>query len=246
MATKKVLLLLLAAVLPSALAHGTEEDVWGQLNLIDPNILLIFAAAVFIAAIVASLALTKLKESHKKILFLIISVPIVISTAYLSATTVYLNVKSESHGPVHWHADYEIFACGQKYELAKPAGLKNFVGDPTVHEHGDNRIHVEGVLLKLEQASLHEYFESVGGEFTDGTLGLPTEHGYKKLTNGDLCNGRPAKWYVFVNGRLQENAQDYIISPYSTVPPGDKIKFVFSETQLSEDGLLVVRVRGGA
>ncbi len=245
---RKPLSLLLLAIMPSALAHGAEEkDIWAQLNLINPNIFLIFAAAIFIAAIILSLLFAKkLKEHHKKILFLAIALPIVISTAYLSATTVYLNAKSESHGPVHWHADYEIFACGERHELAKPEGLKNFVGSPTSHEHGDNRIHIEGVLLKLEQASLHEYFESIGGEFDGGTLGLPTEHGHKKWANGDLCNSRPAKWYVFVNGKLKENAQDYIISPHATVPPGDDIKFVFSDTPLSEDGLIIVKVWGNS
>jgi hypothetical protein len=231
MATKKYLsALALLFAIPFAAAHSDVSDVWGQLGLFDPMQVLLVAGIIFGIGILIAIIGNhkKTKKQHRTILFLLIAVPVIIASAYLAGSTIYLNYASESHGPVHWHADYEIVACGEKVELVKPTGLTNRVGDPTIHEHGDNRMHIEGVLLKLEQASLREYFESIGGEFDGRTLGIPTEHGYMKWADGELCGGRPAYWAVYVNGvQLVENSDEYVIAPYGTVPPGDEIKFVF-------------------
>ncbi len=218
-------------LIPIATAHSDVSDVWGQLGIFDPILVLIAAGIVFGVGIFLAVVLDhkKMKNYLRNILFVLIAVSVVVASAYLAGSTIYLNYASESKGPVHWHADYEVLACGEKIELVKPTGVTNRVGDPTVHEHGDNRIHVEGVLLKLEQASLHNYFESIGGEFDGKTLGMPTEHGYMEWSNGEMCGGRPAYWAVYVNDvQLVENPDGYVIAPHGTVPPGDKIRFVFS------------------
>ena len=97
-------------------------------------------------------------ERMKWILFLGIVIPVLLATAYSAGTTIYLNRNSATGGPVHWHADFEIWKCGQKIDLLDPTGLSNRIGTPVFHEHGDDRIHVEGVVMNLEDVSLHHFF----------------------------------------------------------------------------------------
>lgn len=225
---RKIILILLLLV-PVATAHG-DVSVWDRLGIIDPLAVVLWASVISGLFIFFSLHHQKRMGGHaKKIAFLLIIMPVAAATLYLGGSTLYLNLASATGGPVHWHADYEVWACGEKYELMAPEGLENRVGTPTVHEHGDNRMHIEGVLLDKSEASLHEFFESTGGEFTGDSLRIITDEGMKGWTNGDLCNGKPARWHVFVNGKLSEEADMYIIAPYPDVPPGDRIKIVFSE-----------------
>ncbi len=227
-----------------AYAHlGEEEeihteahngDAWKRLGVPNPNIITLYAAAIISLAIIGAVILRKkLKDIHKKIIFIIIAVPAVLATLYLSGTTIYLNQQAETGGPVHWHADYEIWACGEKLELLKPKGFESFVGEPLFHDHGDNRIHIEGVVLKKSDVSLGNFFKAVGGDFTGEYLGLPTESGFAEWENSDLCNGKEGKWHVFVNGEAGYGP-NYVISPWQTVPPGDTIKLVFTEKNPSE------------
>ena len=238
------LLLALLFLLPAVFSHeaGGEvmaeqfhTDSWSYIGI--PNQLNILFAASLISglAIFYAIFVKNSSERIKKLVYLFIAVPIAASTLYLMGATVYQNLVSVSGGPVHWHADYEVWACGEKFEQADPTGLSNFVGTSLIHEHNDNRIHVEGVLLKKEQASLRSFFVAVGGDFDGDSLTFPTNKGIYTWNNGDKCNGLPAKWYVFVNGKmLGADAHDYEISPYTMVPPGDEIKFVFTEKPSSQ------------
>ncbi len=220
-------------------AHGEGEKMsaWARLGIPDPNQIILFSGIIIFLAIFSALLFRKhLRDGHKKVLFAIIAVVAIIGTLYLAGATVYLNQKSWSHGPVHWHADFEIQACGEHIDLVDPEGLQNYVGDATVHEHGDNRIHMEGVMFEREDAELSEFFEALGGEFSENTMRIPTNKGYIAWTNGELCNGVPAEWHTFVNGKLidSKEAPEYVISPWQTVPPGDTIKFVFGEKMPEE------------
>lgn len=209
-----------------------HTDPWAYLGVPNPiSILLICSLISFVAILIA--VFTKLSDTQKHILFWIIVTPIAVSTLYLIASTVYMNLISESDGPVHWHADFEVWACGEKINLKDPSGLDNKIGTPVLHEHNDNRIHVEGVLIKLQEASLENFFHQVGGEFDDSILTMPTNSGKFSMKNGDLCNGKSGKWYVFVNGELINGASHYVLSPYPNIPPGDEIKFVFTEKALT-------------
>ena len=214
---------------------SVDESFWPYIGLIDPVIVLIAASFISsIAALVGFMVRSHASEKTKKLLFASIAVPVVIATIYLSASTVYLNIISVTDGPVHWHADYEVWACGESYELVDPRGFENRTGPTALHEHNDNRIHVEGLLLDLKQASVSEFFRAVGGDLTKEKLIIPTNDGLKEWKNGDLCNGIPGEWHVFVNGIKDEEYPAHILAPFSTVPPGDKIKFVFTEKNVSE------------
>lgn len=137
-----------------------QSTVWGGVILIT---------LIIIAALVRE-RLPKLKMP----LFLASTFTVVSVTAILIGATIYLNVTSASGGPVHWHADTEIWACGQELELRDPTGaLSNKIGTSTLHEHNDKRIHLEGVVVNSSDASLGKYFHVLGGVLTENALKIP-------------------------------------------------------------------------
>src|SRR3989344_5398241 len=90
---------------------------------------------------------------NKIILFLCIVLSVILPTFYFIGSTVYINSVSSSRGPVHWHADIEVFACGEELDFLDPKGLSNKVGVAAFHEHNDKKIHLEGVIVTPEDAS---------------------------------------------------------------------------------------------
>src|SRR3989338_813091 len=86
-------------------------------------------------------------DSAKKLAYLGIMAVVLSVTLYLIIVTLHLNFTSWSKGPVHWHADFEIWACDNRIELFEPEGFSNKQGVDLMHAHDDNRIHVEGVIL---------------------------------------------------------------------------------------------------
>ncbi len=175
-----------------------------------------------------------MNEAGKKTIFFLLIIVASVVTLYLIVTTLHLNIISLTKGPVHWHADFEIWICDKEIKLAEPKGLSNKQGVDLMHAHNDNRIHVEGVLLDKKAASLGAFFYAIGGSIQDDGLKVPTDKGLLSVHDGDLCNEKPAKLYVFVNGNLIDNLSDYVISPYEKVPPGDRIKIVFTEQSIDE------------
>ena len=171
----------------------------------------------------------RMDNMTKKILYFLVVIVVGIITVYLILTTVHLNIISETKGPVHWHADFEIWVCDKEIKLAEPKGFSNRQGIELMHAHNDNRIHVEGVLLDKKEASLGAFFHAVKGSLSDDGIKIPTDNGLISAHEGDKCNENPAKLYVFVNGKLISSPSEYVISPYEKVPPGDRIKFVFTE-----------------
>ncbi len=207
-------------------------------------------------------------EGLKLFLFWGMVIPIIFTTLYLAGATVIINQQSVTGGPVHWHADYEIYVCGEsikdenlpqsddhtssfeffpaaqahegeaqeKLDLVDPTGFSNRVGTSDFHEHGDGRIHVEGVVENLEDVSLGNFFKAIGGQLTQTLMRLPTNHGEVIVQNGMNCpDGKPGAWQGFVyktKGEIVtqeklENFAEYVLSPYSQVPPGDCIILEF-------------------
>ncbi len=140
----------------------------------------LIASVVLIVATSAAIMLNKhmRRRDFKKLklpLFLIMISAVVINTFILAFNTVYLNVKAESKGPVHWHADIEFWACGSELELRDPIGtFSNKIGTSTYHEHDDKRIHLEGVVVeKKRDASLGKFMEVTGGYIHERGVGIP-------------------------------------------------------------------------
>jgi len=202
------------------------------------------ASAVALSLIVLSILWRKKTERVKGFLFLGIAVPIVAATLLLAGSTVYLNLTSVSGGPVHWHADFQVWACGEELDLIDPTGLANRVGSPVFHEHGDNRIHVEGVVTNFSDASLGKFFGFVGGKLHEDQLSFPTNEGVVTYESGDFCppsvsSGQAEAgvlqvfvWQTegdeFYQTKL-EDPENYVLSPFSTIPPGDCLIIEFGE-----------------
>ena len=188
-----------------------------------------------ILILVIALFHKKMNDATKKIVYFLIVAVASVVTLYLVLTTLHLNIISETKGPVHWHADYEIWVCDKEIEIAKPKNWwSNKQGTDLLHSHQDKRIHVEGVLLDKKQASLGAFFHAVGSSLSNDGLKVPTDNILVSVHDRDLCNEKPAKLYVFVNGNLIDNPPAYVIAPYEKVPPGDRIKIVFTEKPIEE------------
>ncbi len=229
-------------------AHETEAklSVWERLGLPDPVIIIYGAAAISGISIVIALMIThRIGETGKKILFIVIAAPITVATFYMAATTVYLNMVSETGGPVHWHADLEIWACSEEVNLIDPVGLENKVGSPLYHEHNDRRLHIEGVVHEIRtDAALPVFFELIGGKLEGGELTVPTNGGLQTWKDGEMCgnqngiiqvfqyrviNGEPGKKTDFIyEQRKVTDPQDVVPAPYMDVPPGDCIIIEFA------------------
>ncbi|OGY27300.1 MAG: hypothetical protein A2Z42_03560 [Candidatus Woykebacteria bacterium RBG_19FT_COMBO_43_10] len=229
-------------------AHGGEEETAVETvtqtledSLRSNSIKIVVVASILILGfLVLTIFLKHLGERVKTVLFLGIVLPTLFTTVYLITSTISLNSASSSGGPVHWHADFEIWDCGQKLELTDPEGFSNRVGSATFHEHNDNRIHVEGVVVDKKEAALGRFFQFVGGELHNDGFQIPTNDGLIVRRNGDPCKGdRPGILQAFVykthgDTYRQEKLTDptsYILSPYGNVPPGDCIVVEFDSKE---------------
>lgn len=222
---------------------GLEES-------IAKNSVNLLIGATIVLAVLVSISLHEkyLNEKLKKFLFIGIVLVTAIPTLYMIFSTVYLNTVSTSKGPVHWHADIEVWACGKEIELQDPTGfLSNKIGTSTLHEHNDKRIHLEGVVVHPEDASLGKFFQVIGGDLTSSSMVVPTNNGPIPYTNGSMCaDGSEGQVQVFVYNvddenyftqRKLDNPNDYLISPYSQVPKGDCIIVEFGPNKEKTDKL---------
>ncbi|MBI4018659.1 MAG: hypothetical protein HY364_00210 [Candidatus Aenigmarchaeota archaeon] len=248
---KSAIFLFLAIILlaPASFSHEEAKSNFVRFDFALAGIAGL--AALLILTAISMLYGKKAKDGTKKTLMAFFILAAIGTTLYLAGGTVYTNMISETGGPVHWHADFEIWNCGTKLDLIDPTGLSNRVGSSEIHEHGDDRIHVEGVLIRKNEASLHHFFELTGSEFTNDHLMLQTNGGYSEMTNGQTCNGKVGKLQAFLyritnpntvtkTGFIYEqvkldNAGDYVLSPYINVPPGDCIIIEFGEEKNSTD-----------
>ena len=180
---------------------------------------------------VISLIIKEKSETLKYVLFGGTLTVIVGYTAYLAWSTISVNTRSITKGPVHWHADFQIWDCGQRVDLINPTGLDNKIGTSLLHEHNDERIHVEGPVMDYQGITLGNFFKVVGGNMEEGLLSIPTNNGLLTMSSGSDCNGQMTRLQVFVYSTKDEifkqqkisNPWDYVLSPHSGIPPGDCI-----------------------
>ena len=232
------LLLVIALSAQLAYAHEAEEDFELDHSGLYPISQLKatgYGSLVF-GALIAMILLfhKKMNEIEKKIVYYLVAAVAVLVTAYLVITTLHLNSISLTKGPVHWHADFEIWACDKEILIKEPEGLSNKQGVDLMHAHNDQRIHAEGVILDKKQASLGAFFYAIGGSLSNDGFVVPTDTELVSYHDGDHCNEKAGKLYVFVNGNIISDPSRYAIAPYEKVPPGDRIKFVFTERPIEE------------
>lgn len=245
----------------TAFAHGIDgaEEHVGQTqqaqDMPDPGdtALDFLYGATFIMLIVFILCLVKKEWTNawKITLFTLLTVTVGFATIGLVGTTISENINSPTGGPVHWHADYLISVCGEYKELIDPRGFINKVGSPLLHEHNDDRIHLEGTPSSFDVAELGHFFETVGGELHSDHMTLPTPDGVVTVQNGDECNGEPGVLRVFVESEedldrvwhLEEDPEQYRSAPYTLVPPGDRIYISFDS---ADEETVLERAKGAA
>lgn len=180
----------------SIVASGTS-DLEGDVNALSIRVVLI-ATLLLITLIGISMVVVKGKK-HKDLklpLFIAISASMILPTLLLIGSTIFVNVVSESKGPVHWHTDIEFWVCGQEIELREPTGfLSNKIGTSTYHEHDDKRIHLEGVIIEKDyDASLDKFMDVTSGEIDDTTLRIATgkDRFIENDVDGDIPRGSVA------------------------------------------------------
>lgn len=227
-----LLVFLLSVIAISAHELAQEEPIipWPIWTVVG------YGTALFGVLMYVMVKFKKRMKSHmKQFIYSLVVMTVGFVSVYLIMTTIFINVSSETGGPVHWHADFEVWACGEELDLIDPKFPSNKVGTPVLHEHAENRIHVEGVVTKMSDASLHVFFNVVGGELTNTSLGFLTNEKYEYYENGMLCpSGNPGTLYVFVNGEEVDDFPEYVLAPHETVPPGDNIKIIFTDELADE------------
>lgn len=136
--------------------------------------IIVGAALLLVVLVVLSVALRDRIPKLKPALFAGLATTLLAPTLFLIVSTIYLNVRSESGGPVHWHAEIEFWACGTELELRDPTGfLSNKIGTSTYHEHDDKHIHLEGVVVNKEDASLGKFMRVTGGSLSTTGIDVP-------------------------------------------------------------------------
>lgn len=166
-------------------------DLEQQITSLGIRTTLIASASLIVLTILAAL----LKDRVPKLklpLFLAMALMMVGTTVVLFGSTIYLNMKAESGGPVHWHTDIEFWACGAELELRDPHGLlSNKIGTSTYHEHNDKRIHLEGVVVKKsEDASLEKFMRVTDGYISGSGIGIPlNDNSDEWFVSGESIDG---------------------------------------------------------
>lgn len=151
-----------------------EADLEQQIVSLGVRTVVMASIALVVLLIIAAL----LKDRVPKLklpLFVAIAFTLIGTTLTLFGSTVYLNMKAESGGPVHWHNEIEFWSCGAELELRNPQGtLTNKIGTATFHEHNDKHFHLEGVVVrKARDASLKKFMEVSGGYATENAMAVP-------------------------------------------------------------------------
>lgn len=247
------LLVILLIISPLVIAHGdeNEESHWTESPwFYSAPIVVAILGAILEHYYIAHKKKQRELEKAKRIIFVVIAAVTVLVTSIILYQTIYTNLYSWSQGPVHWHADIEIWNCQERIDLVDPEGLGNRIGTTTMHEHNDDRVHIEGDIKEEEDATLGRYLNVVS-ELTEDGLIVPTNEGDIEMKKGDLCNGRLGMLQVFrykitnppfvkkwlMTQEKIEDFKEYIIAPYSNVPPGDCIIVEFAEEKEKTDHL---------
>lgn len=194
-----------------------STDLETTISNLSVAVTIVGSVLLVILVLVAILVDKKKSKKSKKVklpLFVAMCVVVLGTTFTIGGGTVYLNLNSATGGPVHWHADFEIWACGNELELRDPTGfLSNKIGTATYHEHDDKRIHVEGVPIELPyDFSLGKFMNVVGGHIDKDTLTVPlNEQKFFENGDGELDgDGNPARTPELIDPFVHNEARGKI------------------------------------
>lgn len=259
-----IVVLVVFILFPLVYGHGMEDEQDGieeqrskeeyrtAEQLIKTTIQYTIIGTIIVLFLIFISLFCKKTEMRRWFLFLGIAIPVILATLYSAGTTIYLNVVSETKGPVHWHADFEIWNCEEKVDLVDPSILTNRVGSAVFHEHGDDRIHVEGVVLDTREVDLQHFFAQVGSILREEYFVIPGNQGVVEMKNGQQCDGNPGKLQVFLYRVVNpeeskeqflyeqiklDDFEEYVLSPYSYIPPGDCLIIEFGQEKERTDKL---------
>src|SRR3989338_5040844 len=221
-------------LMPATLPHTQLPS---PFSLYSPFLILGISSVLFALLVLYALFKKKQSKQEKYILFGSMVVVLGIATLYLVAYTLTITLLSVTNGPVHWHADFEIWVCGEKQFIPESKGLSGKIGSNTLHHHNDYRIHIEGTVMDYEDIMLAQFFQDIGGSLGQNYVRIPQENGSVAYwQNGNYCpDGKEEMLHLYVQRGFTaeweevEEIPSYIISPYADVPPGDRLKLVFGE-----------------
>ncbi len=112
-------------------------------------------------------------------------------------------------GNVHWHTQLEMEVCGKKMDLPRVGAGAHMRGLALLHTHDDNIVHVEGYISHPNEVTLGRFMDAVGVKFSG------KEFFDKK--EGDLCDDKPGKLKMWVNGQESTVFREYSARDKETV-----------------------------
>ncbi|MBI4362081.1 MAG: hypothetical protein HY558_02800 [Euryarchaeota archaeon] len=107
-------------------------------------------------------------------------------------------------GPLHWHANVSLVIHGTFTDLPEPGPGEPFVGVPTIHTHGDNRIHIEGVVDSRGEITLGRFFDVVG-------IALGPDYLCFNSTGKGCPDGIRGPVRVSINGRPPPGPRNHLV-----------------------------------
>ncbi len=108
-----------------------------------------------------------------------------------------------TEGSVHWHADFDVFLCGERLDFSSLGGANTHVGSPLLHTHGDHKVHIEGAVSRAEDISIGNFFTAIGHKLSSNS--------FDDYTNeNDRCGGDNSV-VLLVNGEENPEFENYIL-----------------------------------
>ncbi len=117
-------------------------------------------------------------------------------------------------GPVHWHANISLTACGEPIKFPRvPPG--QMLGPEVRHLHeNDSKIHIESQVQRKEDIMVGAFLADIGVPFSDKQLG--------PFKEGNACpDGKTGKVGFTVNGAPSREYEKHVMQD------GDRIEIRF-------------------
>ncbi len=147
----------------------------------------------------------KLKNDITKYTIIAAVVLLIIFGGYYLIIKPLNDFKPYTSGFIHWHANYEVYLCGERQDFTKGYDFEeDHIGTLQLHTHNDNVIHIEDKVQKKEDIAIGHFFDNIRIPFSE------TQIMNKK--NGDLCSdGKTGKVHMYINGVENFEFRNFIL-----------------------------------